>query len=76
MATHTPRPRLCAQLRRTRPLQVVAPLAPARINPGYTAWSSSGGSRTMFVMRCAPELYYLIHEMGHRLGLPHASIWK
>ena len=65
----------CCRRRRRRP-QVVAPLPPRRINPGYTAWSSSGGSPHIFMLRCAPQLYYLVHEMGHRLGLPHASVWK
>jgi hypothetical protein len=28
------------------------------------------------VMRCNPQHYYLLHEMGHRLGMPHAIIYK
>lgn len=51
-------------------------MPPPRINPGYTAWSAGGDSPLTFVMRCAPQLYYLVHETGHRLGLPHADIWK
>jgi predicted DNA-binding transcriptional regulator AlpA len=30
----------------------------------------------MFVMRCNPQHYYLLHEIGHRLGMPHATIYK
>ncbi|GIL45852.1 hypothetical protein Vafri_2986, partial [Volvox africanus] len=56
-------------------LVVLSPAPPRRINPGYTAWSAVGAG-TMFVMRCMPQLYYLVHEMGHLLGLPHADIWR
>jgi hypothetical protein len=27
-------------------------------------------------MRCNPQHYYLLHEMGHMLGMPHATIYK
>lgn len=27
-------------------------------------------------MRCNPQHYYLVHEVGHRLGMPHATIYK
>ncbi|KXZ46510.1 hypothetical protein GPECTOR_43g947 [Gonium pectorale] len=54
---------------------VLSPLPPRSINPGYTAWSAVGAA-TLFVMRCMPELYYLVHEVGHLLGLPHADVWR
>jgi hypothetical protein len=56
-------------------LQVLSPL-PQFVNPGNTAWASGGGSPLFFVMRCNPQHYYLLHEIGHRLGMPHATIYK
>jgi hypothetical protein len=55
--------------------QVLSPL-PQFVNPGYTAWAEGGGSPLLFVMRCNPQHYYLLHELGHRLGLPHATLYK
>jgi hypothetical protein len=56
-------------------LQVLSP-SPRFVNPGYTAWANGYGSPMMFVMRCNPQHYYLLHEIGHRLGMPHATIFK
>ncbi|PNH11434.1 A disintegrin and metalloproteinase with thrombospondin motifs 7 [Tetrabaena socialis] len=56
-------------------VMMLSPAPPARINSGFTAWSAVGAA-SMFVMRCAPQLYYLVHEVGHLLGLPHANIWS
>ena len=44
---------------------VLSPQPPRSVNPGYTAWSAVG-SGTAFVMRCAPQLYYMIHEVRRR----------
>jgi hypothetical protein len=56
-------------------LQVLSPL-PQFVNPGNTAWASGGGSPLFFVMRCNPQHYYLLHEIGHRFGMPHATTYK
>jgi hypothetical protein len=57
-------------------LQVLSPL-PTFINNGaFRAWADAGGSPLIFVMRCNPQHYYLLHEMGHRLGMPHAVLYK
>ena len=56
-------------------LQVLSPL-PQFINPGNTAWADGGGSPLIYVMRCNPQHYYLLHEIGHRFGMPHATIYK
>lgn len=56
-------------------LQVLSPL-PQFINPGNTAWAAGGGSPMIYVMRCNPQHYYLLHEIGHRFGMPHATIYK
>lgn len=56
------------------PPQVLAPL-PRHANPqGYTAWSSA--PTMMFILLCNPMHYYLVHEMGHLFGLPHATMYK
>ncbi len=55
--------------------QTVAPL-PRHINPGYYAWANGGMSPFIYVMKCNPQHYYLLHEMGHRLGMPHATIYQ
>jgi len=55
--------------------QVLSPL-PQFINPGNTAWADGGGSPLIYVMRCNPQHYYLLHEIGHRFGMPHATIYK
>lgn len=56
-------------------VQVLSPL-PQFINPGNTAWADGGGSPLIYVMRCNPQHYYLLHEIGHRFGMPHATIYK
>lgn len=57
-------------------LQVLSPL-PTFINDGrYRAWADAGGSPLIYVMRCNPQHYYLAHEIGHRLGMPHATLYK
>jgi hypothetical protein len=57
-------------------LQVLSPL-PTFINDGrYRAWADAGGSPLIYVMRCNPQHYYLTHEIGHRLGMPHATLYK
>jgi hypothetical protein len=56
-------------------MQVLSPL-PQFVNPGNTAWASGGGSPLFFVMKCQPQHYYLLHEIGHRFGMPHATIYK
>ena len=30
----------------------------------------------IYIMKCNPQHYYLLHEMGHRLGMPHTTIYK
>ncbi|KAF6266656.1 hypothetical protein COO60DRAFT_1623446 [Scenedesmus sp. NREL 46B-D3] len=54
---------------------VLSPL-PRFINSGFTAWANSGGSPLMFVMRCNPQHYYLVHEFGHRVGMAHATVYR
>jgi len=56
--------------------QVLSPL-PQFINSGaFRAWADGGGSPLIYVMRCNPQHYYLLHEIGHRLEMPHATIYK
>lgn len=50
---------------------VLSPL-PQFINPGNTAWANGGGSPMIYVMRCNPQHYYLLHEIGHRYG---CTLW-
>lgn len=56
-----------------RAVQVLSPL-PRFINSGFTAWADAGGSPLIFVMRCNPQHYYLVHEFGHRVGMSHATV--
>lgn len=46
-------------------LLVLSPL-PRFVNPGFTAWAPAGGAPHLYVMRCLPQNYYLVHELGHR----------
>ncbi|WIA29149.1 hypothetical protein OEZ86_011660 [Tetradesmus obliquus] len=55
--------------------RVLSPL-PRFINTGFTAWANAGGSPLMFVMRCNPQHYYLVHEFGHRVGMAHATAYR
>ena len=45
-------------------------------NQGYLAWSGGGLSPYMFVLKCNPQNYYIVHEMGHRFGLAHSSVYR
>lgn len=57
-------------------MQVLSPL-PTFINSGWArAWADAGGSPLIFIMRCNPQHYYLLHEMGHMLGMPHVVLYK
>ncbi|GMH43936.1 hypothetical protein BSKO_11870 [Bryopsis sp. KO-2023] len=50
---------------------------PHHNNPGQLAWASGSDEfPAIFILRCSPQLYYLIHETGHRFGLPHSVVYK
>lgn len=55
---------------------MLAPL-PLHVNPGFQAWTSSNpATPVVFAMRCNPQHGALAHEMGHRLGMAHASVYR
>lgn len=56
--------------------QVLSPW-PHHNNRGQLAWSSGTESfPSIFILRCNPQLYYLVHETGHQFGLPHSAVYK